>query len=93
VKQQNSPLTDKHDEIVERVVQTGEHQDANEAIRDAQRVLQQRRQENALKLKRLRLKIQAGIDDLESGDFVEIGDADLDAHIEGLGEVEGSGSS
>jgi antitoxin ParD1/3/4 len=92
VPQRNITLTDAQDEFVERVVRAGEYQDANEAIRDALRALQQRRQEDALKLERLRLQIEAGIDDLESGDFVEIDDADLDTYIEGLGGVDGSGS-
>lgn len=81
----NITLTREQDEFVESVVRAGEYQDANEAIRDALRALQQRRREDALKLERLRLQIQAGIDDLENGDFIEIEDADLDAYIEGLG--------
>ena len=90
VPERNITLTRAQDEFVESVVQAGEYQDANEAIRDALRALQQRRREDALKLERLRLQIQAGIDDLESGDFLEIEDADLDAYIEGLGRAGGS---
>jgi antitoxin ParD1/3/4 len=85
VPQRKITLTHEQDEFVERIVRAGEYQDANEAIRDALRALQQRRQEDALKLERLRLQIRAGIDDLEDGDFAEIDDADLDAYIEGLG--------
>ena len=83
----NVSLTREQDEFVESVVRAGEYQDANEAIRDALRVLQQRRQEDALKLERLRLQIRAGVDDLASGDFAEIEDADLDAFIDGLGQA------
>lgn len=93
MKQQNTSPTHKQDEFTESAAHAGEHPDASEAIRDAQRALQQRRQENAIKLERLRSHIQAGIDDLESGDFVEIAERDLDSYIEGLGEVDGSGSS
>ena len=82
----NISLTREHDEFVESIVRTGEYQNASEAVRDALRALQQRRREDALKLERLRVQIQAGIDDLENGDFIEIEDADLDAYIEGLGE-------
>ncbi|HEV8680381.1 MAG TPA: type II toxin-antitoxin system ParD family antitoxin [Stellaceae bacterium] len=85
--QRKITLTHEQDEFVERIVRAGEYQDANEAIRDALRALQQRRQEDALKLERLRLQIRAGIDDLADGDFAEIDDADLDAYIEGLGGV------
>jgi antitoxin ParD1/3/4 len=53
-------------------------------IRNISCLLQQRRQEDALKLKVLRAKINAGVDALDRGDFVEIGDADLDRFLEGL---------
>lgn len=86
VPTRNISLTREHDEFVESIVRTGEYQNASEAVRDALRALQQRRREDALKLERLRVQIQAGIDDLENGDFIEIEDADLDAYIEGLGE-------
>jgi antitoxin ParD1/3/4 len=85
VPTRNISLTREQDEFIESVVRTGEYQNASEAIRDALRALQQRRREDALKLERLRLQIQFGIDDLDSGDFIEIDDADLDAYIEGLG--------
>ncbi len=83
----NISLTHEQDEFVESVVRSGEYQNASETIRDALRALQQRRQENALKLERLRAQIQLGIDDLENGDFIEIENADLGAYIDGLGGV------
>jgi len=73
VPTRNISLTREHDEFVESIVRTGEYQNASEAVRDALRALQQRRREDALKLERLRVQIQAGIDDLENGDFIEIG--------------------
>jgi antitoxin ParD1/3/4 len=84
----NINLTHEQDEFVESVVRAGEYQNASEAIRDALRALKQRRQEDALKLERLRLRIQAGIDDLERGEFVEVDEADLDEYFEGLGAAE-----
>jgi antitoxin ParD1/3/4 len=80
----NINLTHEQDEFVESVVRTGEYQNASEAIRDALRALKQRRQEDALKLERLRLRIEAGIDDLERGEFVEVDDGDLDEYFDGL---------
>jgi antitoxin ParD1/3/4 len=62
----------------------GEYQNASEAVRDALRVLQQRRREDALRLKALRAQIKAGVDALDRGDFVEVDDADLDRFLEGL---------
>lgn len=80
----NISLTDEQDAFVEKVVKTGEYQNASEAVRDALRALQQRRREDALKLKALRAQIKAGIDALDQGDFVELDDAELDDYLEGL---------
>ena len=80
----NISLTPEQDDFVEKVVKAGEYQNASEAIRDALRSLQQRRREDALKLKALRTQIKAGVDALERGEFVEIDDSDLDDYLEGL---------
>jgi antitoxin ParD1/3/4 len=77
----NINLTHEQDEFVESIVRAGEYQNASEAIRDAVRALQQRRREDALKLERLRLRIKAGIDDLERGEFVALEDEDLWRHF------------
>jgi antitoxin ParD1/3/4 len=80
----NISLTDEQDAFVEKVVKAGEYQNASEAVRDALRALQQRRREDALKLKALRVQIKAGIDALERGDFIELDDTELEDYIEGL---------
>ena len=80
----NISLTDEQDAFVEKVVRTGEYQNASEAVRDALRALLQRRREDALKLKALRVQIKAGVDALDRGDFVEVDDAELDDYLEGL---------
>ncbi len=80
----NISLTAEQDAFIEKIVRAGEYQNASEAVRDALRVLQQRRQEDALKLKALRAHIKAGLDDLERGDFVEVDDAELEGFLEGL---------
>jgi antitoxin ParD1/3/4 len=80
----NISLTAEQDAFVESVVKAGEYQNASEAVRDALRVLRQRRQEDALKLKALRAQIKAGVDALDRGDFVEVDDGELDGFLEGL---------
>ena len=80
----NINLTREQDIFVEKVVKSGEYQNASEAIRDALRALQQRRKEYALKLKALRQQIEAGVEALERGDFVEIDDVDLEDFFEQL---------
>jgi antitoxin ParD1/3/4 len=80
----NISLTAEQDAFVQRVVDAGEYQNASEAVRDALRVLQQRRKEHSIRLKALRAQIKAGTDALERGEFAEIDDADLEGYLEGL---------
>jgi antitoxin ParD1/3/4 len=84
VPTRNISLTPEQDDFVEKIVTSGEYQNASEAVRDALRVLQQRRREDALKLKALRAQIKAGADALDRGDFVEIDETDLDSYLEGV---------
>ena len=80
----NISLTPEQDAFIDATVQSGEYQNASEAVRDALRALQQRRREDALKLEVLRRQIDAGVEALERGEFTEIADADLDAYLAGL---------
>jgi antitoxin ParD1/3/4 len=80
----NISLTAEQDAFVKKVVEAGEYQNASEAVRDALRVLQQRRREDRLRLKALRAQIKAGTDALEQGDFAEIDDVDLEGYLERL---------
>ncbi len=86
----NVSLTAAQDAFVERVVKAGEYQNASEAIRAAIRVLQQKRREDALKLRALRAQIKAGLDALERGDFTEVAAADLDDYLERLSATPGN---
>ena len=65
---------------------------AERKSRDALRALQQRRREDALKLKALRLRIKSGVVALDRGKFAEIDDKDLDGHLEGLTATAGKGA-
>jgi antitoxin ParD1/3/4 len=80
----NISLTPEQDAFVEKVIEAGEYQNASEAIRDALRVLQQRRKEDSLRVKALRAQIKAGVDALDRGDFAEVEDADLEDYFERL---------
>lgn len=80
----NISLTPEQDDFVEKVVKAGEYQNASEAVRDALRALQQRRREDALKLKALRTQVKAGVDALERGEFIEIDEANFEGYLEGL---------
>jgi antitoxin ParD1/3/4 len=80
----NISLTPEQDAFVEKVVEAGEYQNASEAIRDALRVLRQRRTEDSLRLKALRAQVKVGIDAIDRGDFAEIDEADLEGYLERL---------
>jgi len=83
----NISLTVEQDAFIEKAVKSGEYQNASEAVRDALRALQQRRREDALKLKALRVQIQAGVGALERGEFVEVPITDLDRYLDELTTV------
>jgi antitoxin ParD1/3/4 len=80
----NINLTLEQDAFVTKVVETGEYQNASEAIRDALRVLQQRRKEDALKLRVLRAEVAAGIAAIDRGDFTDVDEAELGTYLKGL---------
>lgn len=80
----NINLTPEQDDFISEVLATGEYQNASEAIRDAVRLLQQRRREDALKLKVLRSQLRAGVEALKRGEFVEIDEVDLVRYLDDL---------
>jgi len=81
----NISLTPEQDAFIEGVVKAGVYQNASEAVRDALRVLQQRRREDDLRLKALRLQIKAGAEAIARGDYAEVDDAELEDFLDGLG--------
>jgi antitoxin ParD1/3/4 len=80
----NVNLTEELDSFVEKMVKSGKYQNASEAMRDAVRGLQQRWQEDELKLTVLRKQIKTGADALTSGDYTDVNDADLDNALDKL---------
>jgi antitoxin ParD1/3/4 len=82
----NVSLTPEQDAFIDEMLKKGEYRNASEAMRDALRALQQRRALDALKLERLRQSIDAGLADLERGDYEEVDDADLDGWMDRLAD-------
>ena len=80
----NVSLTPEQDTFIDEMLEAGEYRNASEAMRDAIRALQQRRAEQALKLDKLRLAIKQGLAALDRGDYTEVEDKDLDAHLDSL---------
>jgi antitoxin ParD1/3/4 len=80
----NISLTPQQSAFIDEVVESGEFQNASEAMRAAIRVMQERREMRALKLEKLRAELQLGIDDLEAGRYVELDATELRAYLQGL---------
>jgi antitoxin ParD1/3/4 len=80
----NISLTPEQDAFVKEIVEAGEYQNASEAVRDALRVLQQRRREDAVRLEVLRAQLEAGVEQLDRGDFVELDREELAGYLERL---------
>ncbi len=80
----NISLTHEQDMFVDTIVDSGEYQNASEAVRDALRALKQRRKEDALRLKALRGMVDEGVAALDRGDFVELEDDALDGFMSSL---------
>lgn len=88
----NISLTDRLDRFVETNVSTGRYQNASEVVRDALRLLQQRHQEDMLKLRRLRQAIREAEEDMANGNYDEVELQDLPAYLASLG-TSGTGRS
>lgn len=82
----NISLAQDQDAFIDRIVKSGEYQNASEAVRDALRLLKQHRDEDAAKLELLRQQIKLGHEALQRGDFVEIDDADLEDYLDQIGD-------
>lgn len=80
----NISLTREQDAFIDQVVEAGEYQNASEAMRDALRALQQRRQEDELRLSALRAQIAVGARELAAGDSVVVESGELKAFLRGL---------
>jgi len=63
----NVVLTDHQARLVEQLVTSGRYQNASEVLREGLRLVEQREEENALRLTALRSAIEVGIADIEAG--------------------------
>lgn len=89
VATRNISLTREQDAFIAKVVESGEYQNASEAVRDALRLLQQRREEDRLRLRALKAQLRAGVEALEAGDYLEVDPKRLDAVLDGIARPRG----
>ena len=70
----NVVLTERQEQLVERLAKPGRYQNASEVLRDGLRLLEQREAEDAGKLEALRAAARVGVSALDRGEFKEFRD-------------------
>jgi antitoxin ParD1/3/4 len=81
----NINLTDYYDRFIERSVAGGKYQNASEMVREALRLLEQRQEEEAARLERLRTAAKIGFDAIDRGDYRDVDVRGLSAHVRSIG--------
>jgi len=81
----NVVLTDHQQDVIEMLVDSGRYQNASEVLREGLRLVEQRENEDALKLDALRKAAQVGLADLASGRFRDVKPDAIDTVIGKLG--------
>ena len=83
----NVVLTERQEELIEKLVGSGRYQNASEVLREGLRLIEQREAEDKAKLKVLRQAASAGFGALDRGEFKEFDSvADLQAYLHDLSE-------
>ena len=81
----NVVLTEYQSLFVERLVASGQYQNASEVLREGLRMMEQREKEEAARLEALRQAIQIGVSDIEAENFCEFRTTeDLRRHVAAL---------
>lgn len=83
----NVNLTDQQDRFVGDVLAAGRYQNASEVVREGLRLLEQREQEDAAKLARLRAAISEGDAAIARGDDEDVEDDRLTEWLGSLGST------
>jgi antitoxin ParD1/3/4 len=88
----NVVLTERQENLIEALVQSGRYQNASEVLREGLRLVESREIEEARKLEALRRAAQIGASAFDRVEFKEFADASsLVAHLDDLAERVASG--
>ena len=83
----NVVLSEHHEALIADLVDSGQFHNADEVLREGLRLVEADRNQDTLKEQKMRQAIQAGLDDLDQGRFVSLGDRDeITRHIRNLGK-------
>ena len=84
----NVVLTERQENLIESLVESGRYQNASEVLRDGLRLVEQRETEDAGKLEALRAAAGVGVGALDRGEFKEFGNTEeLTAFLNALSET------
>ncbi|CCV12534.1 type II toxin-antitoxin system ParD family antitoxin [Mesorhizobium sp. STM 4661] len=82
----NVVLTEHHQEVIDRLVETGRYQNASEVLRDGLRLVEQREAREKARLAALREAARIGFQDIEEGRLRDVRDDSLEEFMSSLGE-------
>ncbi len=83
----NVVLTERQQELIENLVESGRYQNASEVLREGLRLVEQREAEDAGKLQALQAAAGVGVAALDRGEFKEFRDiGDLQAYLNDLSD-------
>ena len=84
----NVVVTQRQAKMIERLVSSGQYQNASEVLRDGLRLIEERGRQEKAKLKALRAAIQIGIDDMEAGRYTTFRSSeDLRRHLRSIADA------
>ena len=82
----NVVITAHQSSLIDKLVESGEYQNASEVLREGLRLVEERRAAHAAKLEALRAAVQVGIDASERGEYKDFTSAkSLSAHLDKIG--------
>lgn len=83
----NIVLTDRQEELLDRLVSSGRYQNASEVLREGLRLIESREAEEKAKLKALRAAARVGVADADAGRIRGfVSPADLRSHLDSLAQ-------
>ena len=82
-------LSDYLDSFIESSIASGRYRNASEVVRDSLSLLEQQKQEDDAKLKKLKAEVQIGFEALERGEYIEVTEDGLRDLIADLGRQAG----
>jgi antitoxin ParD1/3/4 len=71
----NVVLTDRQEQLIESLVQSGRYQNASEVLRAGLRMVEKQEAEDAARLAALKAAVAEGIAAMEAGEYIEFSNA------------------